>query len=143
MADPHVISGLKRKRDEIENAIAAYTKKLEAAKRDLAHVNAALRMFQVEGERLEFPAYMDTYRLFRRGEIFAICNAALTEEGPLDTRELAVRVMRAKGLDVDDHVLRQSLTFRILHVLRMHHKRGKISDAGRRKGVRVWEARDH
>lgn len=35
-----------------------------------------------------------------------------------DTRELAERVIHAKGLDEDDKVLRQSVTFRIVQTQR-------------------------
>ena len=64
----------------------------------------------MNGETREFPAYVQLGRLWKRGEISAVCREALTDEGPLDTRELAVRVIRAKGLDEGDKVLRQTET---------------------------------
>src|SRR6478672_10900042 len=118
MADPHIVSTLQRKRDDIENAIAAYQKKIEAAKRDLAHVNATLAMFAAPEGRTQFPVYMDTLRLFKRGEIVTICKAAL-KAGPLDTRELALAVIKAKGMDAKDAVLRRSIAFRIVQALNM------------------------
>ena len=43
-----------------------------------------------------FPEYVDTKRLWKRGEIAKVCTrAALAEKGPLDTRELALRVIRS------------------------------------------------
>src|SRR6185369_13922640 len=47
MADPQVLTTLRRKQDEIENAIAAYEKRAEEARRDLAAINAAIRIFDV------------------------------------------------------------------------------------------------
>lgn len=138
MSDPQILGTLSRKRHEIEQAIAAYEKKLEAARHDLAHVNATLRLFQIEGERLEFPVYMDTLRLFRRGEIVTICKEALAKEGPLDTRELGLHVIRAKGLDEGDEVLRRSVVYRITQALTLQWKRGRIESEGKRKGVRIW-----
>lgn len=126
MADPQIVNTLRRKRDAIEQAIANYEKKIEAAKLDLAHVNATLRLFESPDERTEFPVYVDTLRLFRRGEIVSICKKALAEEGPLDTRELALRVIRHKRLDEADTVLRTSITYRIVHALRSQWKRGRI-----------------
>ena len=38
----------------------------------------------------------------------------VAEEGPLETRELALRVIRIKGLDEADTVLRTSITYRII-----------------------------
>jgi hypothetical protein len=40
--------------------------------------------------------------VFRRGETTALCLAALAKEGPLDTRELTIRVMKAKRLNAAD-----------------------------------------
>jgi hypothetical protein len=65
---------------------------------------------------------VDTLRLFGRGEIVAIFKAALAKEGPLDTRELALRVIQGKGLEEKDTVLRTSLAFRIVQALRLQGK---------------------
>ncbi|MCW2283657.1 hypothetical protein M2323_001429 [Rhodoblastus acidophilus] len=138
MADPLAISILRRKRDEIESAIAAYEAKIEEAKRDLSAVNTTLRLFELNGEPEQFPVYVEVRHLFKRGEIVKLCRAALAEEGPLDNRELALRVVRAKGLDEGDKVLRKSVSFRIVQALSMAARRGTVGDGGKRKGVRLW-----
>lgn len=109
MADPIVVMGLRRKRDQISGIIAGYERKIKEARADLAHVTAALRLFEVTGEASELPPYIDLNRLLKRGETTAICMKALAVEGPLDTRELTQRVMRAKGLDPADKVMAQSI----------------------------------
>lgn len=139
MVDPQVVVTLQRKRDDIERVIVAYEKKIEAAKRDLAHVNATLAMFEAPEGRTQFPVYMDTLRLFKRGEIVTICKAAITKQGPLDTRELALAVLKAKGLDAKDTVLRRSIAFRIVQALRLQMKRRAVIALPKRKGVRVWQ----
>lgn len=138
MADPQIVSTLTRKRDEIEAAIATYEKQIEAAKRDLASVAATLRLFEINGEPQQFPAYASIGRLWKRGEMVKVAKAALEAEGPLDTRELALRVVRAKGLDEGDKVLRQSVSYRLIQCLSMGAKRGTIGSLGKRKGVRIW-----
>ncbi len=137
MAEIQILTTLQRKRDDIERIIAEYEKKIEAAKRDLSHVNATLAMFEAPEGRTQFPAYMDTLRLFKRGEIVTICKAAL-KDGPLDTRELALAVIQAKGLDAGDAVLRRSIAFRIVQAMRLQAKRRAMIAAPKRKGVRVW-----
>lgn len=137
MADPQIVNTLRTKRDDIERVIAEYEKKIEAAKRDLAHVNATLAMFEAPEGRTQFPVYMDTLRLFKRGEIVAICKTAL-KDGPMDTRELALAVIEAKGMDVKDAVLRRSIAFRIVQAMYLQAKRGKVGTLPKRKGVRVW-----
>jgi hypothetical protein len=138
MAEPQVVLTLRRKRDDIQAAIEAYEAKIETAKHDLAAANATLRLFELSGETLQFPAYVDLGRLWKRGEIVAVCREALAAEGPLDTRELALRVLRAKGLDETDKVMRQTVAFRVVQALSIASKRGRLASEGKRRGVRVW-----
>jgi hypothetical protein len=140
MADPHIVTTLRRKRDDIETVILAYRAKIEEAERDLSAVAATLRLFELNGEVEQFPAYLAMGRYFKRGEIVGICKAALADEGALDTRELALRVIRAKGLDEGDRVLRKTVGFRVVQALSMAAKRGKIGESGKRKGVRIWNS---
>ena len=55
-----------------------------------------------------------------------------------EARELALRVLKAKGLDEGDKVLRQAVAFRIVQAFGMAAKRGAIGNAGKRKGVKIW-----
>jgi len=137
MSEPIVILALRRKRDRIEAAIAGYERKIKEAQADLAHVTASLRLFELSGDPSEFPAYIDLNRILRRGETTRLCIAALQAEGPLDTRELAHRVMAAKGLNGDDRVLAQAISLRIVQTLRL--KRTKLDGTEKRKGVSLWK----
>src|SRR5579863_2823977 len=126
MADPQITNTLRNKRDEIERTIAAYEAKLKAAHVDLAHVNATLHLFEVSGDdRPQFPLPMSIARMFKRSEIFGYCQTALqgAPEG-LDTRELALAVIRAKGLDEGDGVLRNAIGASVTRTLGMRAKRG-------------------
>jgi hypothetical protein len=137
VVDPQIVVTLQRKRSEIEAVIAAYEKKIEEARSDLSHVNATLAMFEAPEGRTQFPVYMDTLRLFKRGEISTICKGAL-KDGPLDTRELALAVIKAKGMDAKDAVLRKSIAYRIVQAMTMQAKRRKLTMLPKRKGVRMW-----
>ena len=55
MAEPHSLWILRRKRDDIEAAIATYESKIEDARRDLAAVAATLRLFELNGKRASSP----------------------------------------------------------------------------------------
>ena len=138
MADAPMIATLRKKQAEIENAITHYEAKIREARADLAHINATLRLFELQDERTELPVYVDTRRLFPHGAIVAICKKALAEEGPLDTRELALRVIRASGLEESDRVLRISVAYRIVQAMRLQAKRGNIESPGTRGCVRMW-----
>lgn len=137
-ADPNVLSTLRRRRDVIEGIIAQYEAKLDQARQDLVHLNATMELFASDRDPGEVSAYMDMNRVFRRGEIVKLCKAALEAEGELDTRELAVRVMRARQFDPADNVLRKRVAYRIVQALTLHLRRGTIASAGKRANVRLW-----
>ena len=139
MGTPTSIFQLRRKRNDIRDAIASYEIKLREARADLAAVLSTLRLFEVTGDPADLTPYMDLNRLFRRGETTELCIAALQEEGELDTRELTARVMAAKGLDASDKVLFQAIALRVVQTLRIRALRGKLIDGSkRRRGVCVW-----
>jgi hypothetical protein len=71
MAEPQIVNTLRSKRDELERIIGSYEKAIESARRDLAHINATYA----------YPSRMSIIRVFRRGEIFALCRAALAQDG--------------------------------------------------------------
>lgn len=138
MPEIRTVTTLKTKRHQIEAAIAGYERALNQARADLSHVNACIAMFEASGEPGDMAPYVDLHRLFKRGEMVSICKDALAKEGPLDTRELAYRVMLAKGLDTGDKVLSRSICLKIVHALLQQAKRSKITMLDKRKGVRVW-----
>ena len=141
MPEIRTVTTLKRKREEIAASIKLYEKQLAQARSDLAHVEATMRIFAASGKPSDIARYVDTYRLFKRGEPWAICRAALTT-GPKDTRELSLELMKAKGMDTADTVLAKGLTNRLIHSLRMQEGRGRVRRAGKRKGVTVWQLPD-
>jgi len=63
---------------------------------------------------------------------------ALAAEGPLDTRQLALRIIRAKGLTESDKVLAQSIALRVVQTLRMRARRNKVECVTKTKGVCLW-----
>ena len=80
MADPQVLSTLRRKRNEIERVIVTYEKRLTEARRDLAHVNATIQLFEAATSPEGVKPYQDVHRLFRRGEIVILCKEALARK---------------------------------------------------------------
>jgi hypothetical protein len=139
VADPQVVPTLANKAEQVEKYIIDTEAKLAAARADLAHIRATLALFQADGDTPEYPVHMGVHRLFKRGEIWNVVKPALENAtNGLDTRELAALVIQAKGLDPNDKVVRNTLTLSVVHILRMRHKRGQVSDGGKRKGVRIW-----
>lgn len=140
MADPQIVNTLRTKQAELQDAIAYLEGKLTEARTDLSHVNAVLRLYEVGPDpHLQFPAHVNLSRLFRRGEMMKLATAALgASQAPMNTRELAVYVVREKGWDEADKVLRSAVAYRLVQALTIAWKRGKIGCAGKVGGVRVW-----
>jgi hypothetical protein len=77
-----------------------YEAKIAQARSDLSHVTAVLRRFKVWGRGQHLARYMDSYRLFKRGEILAT--------GLLGIKELALE-LKTKGMDLKDAVLARTI----------------------------------
>ena len=137
MAEIRTVTSLRSKKAEILASIAQYEKRIAQARADLSHVNACIALFEATGEPGALSPYVDTHRLFARGELMRLCKDALAS-GPKTTKELALHVMAAKGLDTGDKVMARAMAMRLIHALRMQCRRGNISGEGKVKGARVW-----
>jgi len=138
MAEIRTVTTLRTKRAEIESAIGAYEAKLAQARADLSHITAAIAIFDASGSPENLRAYVDTHRIWKRGDLMRLCMGFLESEGPLSTVQLAQRAMVASGLDAGDKVLAKSVALKIVWAMRAQHLRGKVDDAGRVKGTRIW-----
>lgn len=114
---------LRRKATEIHRAIVLYEKQLERARADLAHVEATLAIFEARGDPKKFAVHVDVYRVFGRGELITLCKAALAS-GPKTTKELALYIMRAKGMNVADVVLAKAVASRMINALGLQRRGG-------------------
>ena len=136
MAEPLVIQTLKDKRAEILGRIQAYEAQIAAAKHDLAHVNATIRLF-TEPEK-QRACYMVSHGFFKKGEIADLCAQHLATDGEMTTRELAERVMVERKLDSSDATLRNSVVFKVVQALRHAKRRRLVRMVEKRKGMCVW-----
>jgi hypothetical protein len=137
MAEIRTVTTLRTKRDEIVHSIRLYERQLEQARADLAHVTAAIRIFEASDNAKDMARYVDTHRLFKRGESWVLCQQALAD-GPRTTKELAQHAMKAKSLDTGDKVLARSVAMTMVHMLRMRAQRGTLVLDGKRHGVSGW-----
>jgi len=138
MAEIRTVTTLRYKRDEIVASIKLYERQLEQARADLAHVMAAIRIFEASGNPKDIPKYIDIHRLFRRGETWALCKAALASNGSMTTKELALELMKAKILETGDKVLARALGMKLVNSQRKQELRRQLVCEGKRKGVSVW-----
>jgi hypothetical protein len=141
MGEIRTVTTLKAKRDEIAQSIRLYEERIKQARADWAHITAAIRIFEASGDPKEMGRYVDTHRMFKRGEPITACREALVS-GPKSTRELALHVMQAKGLDTGDKVLAKAVAAQLIHALRMQSQRGRIVRDGKKGTALVWRLPD-
>lgn len=130
-----VIIGLNRKRKEIMGAIRAYEAQIAQAKHDLAHITAAIKI--LEGSDANKRTYIAGRGFFDKGEIATIAQRHLAE-GPLNTRQLAERVMGEKELDPTDAALRNSVVYKTVQALRQAKRRRKVQMLEKQGGMCLW-----
>jgi|SRR5579862_1703618 len=116
MGEKIIPLGLARKRDEICGVIAHYERLIREAQQDLAHVNAALRLFEATGEAADLPPYVDLNRVgggtrgwpFRKGVVYFIgagkptiaVKIGLTQEGTVEQRLRAIQCSNHEPLEL-------------------------------------------
>ena len=97
MTEIRTVTTLRYKRNEILGSIESLRAPGASRGRLAAHQRGDHDLCS-SGDPKGFAAYVDIHHLCKRGEAVAICKGALAD-GPLDTRQLAVAVIRAKGMD--------------------------------------------
>lgn len=138
MAEIRTVTTLTYKQQEIERTIAAYERRLAQSKADLAHVRAAIRIIEGTDEAEDARPYIDIRQVYRYGEIAKLCKPLLESEGPLDTREIAERVMNRMGLDFGDKVMARAIQLKIVTALGKQFIRGQVIKAGKHGKAIVW-----
>jgi hypothetical protein len=131
MSEPHVVSGLKAKEEEIKKQISGLRKEIKARQDDLEAVRKALRIF---GESWRSGGS----RLFRRGEMNKIVLDALrTNPEGLDVHQIATIVIEREGFDSSDEETVATIRQRCQMMMYRYVDSGKVIKE--RKGKeRVW-----
>ncbi len=133
MAESHVVSGLRAKQEEIRRRIFELEKQSRSCRADLHTISEALRIFG------EPDKYAKEAPFLGGGDRTRIIFDALRESpNGLDTKELALIVMKAKRLDLEDAELAKlcRLIGITLHRLRA---KGRVKQGEMRDGVRMWQ----
>lgn len=134
---PQVINTLRTKADELRAHVLKLEKALHQANVDLAHINAAIMLFEAPAAGEQFPMHFNLGRLFKGRELGKLCREALARR-PHSTRELAEYLIAQKGLDAGDKHLRYSMALRVVNAMRMAEKRGQVQRVGMSGNAIIW-----
>jgi len=139
ISNHHTLSGLLRKRQEIAADLDAAQSRVRQLILDIDAVDATIRLFQPDID-LDVVKVRPTPRRHEahRGDTSRLILSLLREAGePLSHREITQRVMTARGLNLADRALCQTLRDRVGASLRGMRERGAlVSSEGSGTGVR-------
>jgi len=137
----HVLSGLIRKRQEIAAELDGVQAKLRQLILDIDAVDATIRLFQPDMD-LSVVKVRPVPRRHEahRGDTSRLILSLLREGGePLSHREVTQRVMTARGLNLAERALCQTMRDRVGASLRGMRGRGRVAGGeGKGPGVR-WQ----
>jgi len=135
----HVIPVLRSKRAEISGHILDLEKRIARFRADLANIDAAIRILSPSSEPGAIPpkrAYKRT-KYFARNELARMALDLMRKaQEPLSGREIAVAIMKAKGLAMRDDRLCATVTDMLLVALRSLEKRHAIVKTGVSRNAR-------
>jgi hypothetical protein len=137
MADPIVVSQLMAKRSELAGLVEAKRQELNTLLRDLAHIDAAIRIFDPSKalELLPVKRRRPRDEVFARNELMRRTLEALRKaERPLTAREIAAQIALDKRLETDRRSM-ALLTKRVVDALKRQEDRLENKIDGRQ---RLW-----
>ena len=101
----HIVSALRRKRDEIVATIAAYEARIDAARMDLAALDRAAQLLDPEAERDEMPIHREFGRLGKPEDTPAAQREVWASERPLEMGQLALPATHAAREQIPEDFL--------------------------------------
>ena len=132
MAEPLITGLLSSKRAEVAGVIEDLERRLAAHRADLMHLDATICLFVPEARPDAIrPKGRVRASRFEPGDISAACMSAIREAaGPIGSREIATRLMAAKGLAVSDSKLRREVQNSVRNALSGYRRRGVLEAVG-------------
>jgi hypothetical protein len=133
MTETHVVSALRSKRAEVSGYIHDLEKKVRHQRANLAHIDAAIRIFSPHTDPDTIPSRRSyrRSRYFSAGEVTRLCRGILREAtSPVPAAAIAEALIAAKGLPAGDEVLTRHVTDGVLTVMRTLAKRGAVVKSG-------------
>jgi len=131
----HVLAGLIRKRAEIAGQIEATQMQLRQLIIDIDNVDATIRLFKPDIDLQEIrPKPLPPRHTAFKGEIQRIVLTALRDTGQaLTTKDITIRVMSERNLNLNDKKLVRIVSKRVGACLKHHRNKGLVT--ADRRGV--------
>ena len=140
MGDGHVLSGLIRKRAEIAGELEAMQNRIRQLVVDIGNVDAAIHLFAPDLDLAEIkPKHLPPRHAAYSGELSRGIPDILRESAfPLHTKDIVLRVMAERQLDLADLRLVRIVHHRVGSALCRLRSRGLVVSSDRIGGTVTW-----
>ena len=140
MENEHVVSGLIAKRAELAGMIEAKQMELRQLVIDIDNVDATIRLFRPDIDLQEIkPKPLPPRHTAFHGEMARIVLGALRgTAGALTTKDITIRCMSERNLNINDRKLVRTVSKRVGACLKHYRNKGLIKSQ-RRGGGMLWE----
>jgi hypothetical protein len=131
MADPLILSGLMKKRAEIDGDLRQAEKRIAALRADRDTIDAAIRIFDPSRLPHKIKPHLrrPKPKLFRHGECSrAILGMLRVATGPLMVREIVERLAAEYHLDISQPADRDALIQKVRNTLSRHAGKGLVRE---------------
>jgi hypothetical protein len=131
--DP-VVSRLIAKRAELAGIVAQRQRQIDQDRADLTHIDGVLRILatDLDPETIRPKRRYRRTRYFGRNELSRLCLSAfrIAAGKPLSTSDIADYVIKAKGFDAADALLRAEIRDQVGSIMKRLHREGAIANIG-------------
>jgi len=140
MENEHTLAGLIRKRGELAGELDASQGRVRALIAAVDHVDATIRLFSPDMDLEAVPVRpVPARHAAVPGQVTRpVLDALRNTTQSMTTRDLALHVMRGRGLNVEDGLLVRLMVRRVGSTLRQLRERGALDATAGAGGVMSW-----
>jgi hypothetical protein len=138
---PNVLHALTRKRAEIAGQIEHNQQTLRRLIGELDNVEATIRIFDpsIDIGSIKSKPFPPRHAAFKGEVTRIVLNALRLAKEPITSRDIAMLVMKERGLSADDKALSVIMVKRVCACLRNHRIKGLIRSVPIVGGLQGWE----
>lgn len=138
--NPLALHALVRKYAEIANQADQARSTVQKLTDDLAHIEAAIRLLDASIDISAIRPSRPSFKRSQKGEVTNILLDVLREAGePLPPRTITERVMKRRGMRVEDVVQLDVMLKRVRACLRNQRNQGVLHPVGKDGFAQLWD----
>jgi hypothetical protein len=138
-SDEQTIAGLLAKRAKLFNEARRLRQSLAEVTNDVGAIDRVLDAFGYEGELDKIMPEEKGGRMFHNGQLMRRCLQEVRENGPVTSRDIAVKIITERGEDPDDLKYLQAVTDSVARRMRLERKRGHVRSVKGEGHALLWD----